>query len=169
MNIIVLVIILWITAMGLLYAVGARINTSNSIPEGLYWTSHALIKKGDYVIFCPPKEKIFDEAMRRGYIDVGFCPGGYGYMMKAVLAVNGDIISINNNGVEVNGHILPYSKPIAADSLDRPLPHLNITKHLSNTELLLMTDQSPISFDARYFGPISRSQIKSVIKPIFTW
>jgi type IV secretory pathway protease TraF len=35
--------------------------------------------------------------------------------------------------------------------------------------LLLMTDVSPISFDSRYYGLINRSQIKGVIRPIYTW
>jgi conjugative transfer signal peptidase TraF len=168
-NTVLIVIGFWLAAVGLLYAAGARINTSNSIPEGLYWSSDVSIKKGYYVIFCPPKQKIFDEAMRRGYIDAGFCPGGYGYMMKKVLAINGDTISINHYGVQVNGYMLPYSKPISADALDRHLPYLNIAERLDNSELLLMTDQSPLSFDSRYFGPIAKSQIKAVIQPVFTW
>ncbi|MBL8368460.1 MAG: S26 family signal peptidase, partial [Candidatus Accumulibacter sp.] len=40
---------------------------------------------------------------------------------------------------------------------------------LSGSELLLMSDVSGISFDGRYFGPIDRSQIKGVIRPVFTW
>lgn len=153
-----------------LYFAGARINTSNSISEGLYWTSNATIAKGDYVIFCPPKRKIFDEAMQRGYISVGFCPGGYSYMMKLVLAVKGDSISETDSGVFVNGKLLAFSKPFIQDALGRPLPRLYIKNHtLGNTELLLMTDRSPISFDSRYFGTINQSQIKSVIRPIFTW
>ncbi len=40
---------------------------------------------------------------------------------------------------------------------------------LGDYEVLLMTDVSPISFDSRYFGPINRSQIKTVITPVITW
>lgn len=153
-----------------LYLAGLRINTSDSIAEGLYWTSNAPIAKGDYVIFCPPKRKIFDEAMKRGYITAGFCPGGYGYMMKQVAAVKGDFISETDDGVYVDGKFLAVSKPLAWDGAGRPLPILNIQNHtLGNSEILLMTDRSPTSFDARYFGTIKPSQIKSVIWPVFTW
>ena len=34
------------------YAAGARINTTKSIPVGLYWTSSAPVEKGAYVLFC---------------------------------------------------------------------------------------------------------------------
>ena len=37
---------------------------------------------------------------------------------------------------------------------------------LSAGEVLLMTDYSPISFDGRYFGPIARKQIQSVVRPV---
>jgi type IV secretory pathway protease TraF len=40
---------------------------------------------------------------------------------------------------------------------------------LGESELLLMTDRSATSFDARYFGPITREHVKSVIRPVFTW
>jgi hypothetical protein len=39
------------------YAAGARINTTKSIPVGLYWTSSAPVEKGAYVLFCPPQAR----------------------------------------------------------------------------------------------------------------
>lgn len=32
-----------------------------------------------------------------------------------------------------------------------------------------MSENNNLSFDGRYFGPLDRMQIKSVIRPIFTW
>ncbi|MBD4272924.1 conjugative transfer signal peptidase TraF, partial [Xanthomonas citri pv. citri] len=81
----------------------ARLNTSKSIPLGLYWTSSAPVTKGEYVIFCPPQRPVFDDARERGYIGSGFCPGNYGYMMKRVLAAKGDTVSVTPQGVTVNG------------------------------------------------------------------
>jgi type IV secretory pathway protease TraF len=40
---------------------------------------------------------------------------------------------------------------------------------LEALEVLLMSDVSATSFDGRYFAPLSRSQIKSVIRPVLTW
>lgn len=57
------------------YAAGLRINTTKSIPVGLYKISQKAPEKGDYVIFCPPEKAIFSLAQKRGYIGSGFCPG----------------------------------------------------------------------------------------------
>lgn len=152
------------------YAAGARVNTTRSIPVGLYWATRAPIDKGAYVMFCPPPVNMFAIARERGYIAGGFCPGGYGYMMKRVSAAKGDTVAVTSAGVLVDGHLLPHSKPFAADPAGRPLPHHEAKQYtLGDSELLLMSDVSGLSFDGRYFGPINRSQVKTVIRPVITW
>ena len=70
----------------------------------------------------------------------------------------------------VNGELLPLSAPIKADKAGRPLPRYQSNSYtLGNSEVLLMSDVSATSFDGRYFGPINRSQIKTVIRPVITW
>lgn len=152
------------------YASGARINSTRSIPVGVYWLSSDPVVKGAYVIFCPPQVGVFDEAKARGYIGAGFCPGEYGYMMKRVLAAKDDAVAVADDGVRVNGELLPLSAPIKADKAGRPLPRYQSNSYtLGNSEVLLMSDVSATSFDGRYFGPINRSQIKTVIRPVITW
>ncbi|PVZ82670.1 conjugative transfer signal peptidase TraF [Serratia sp. S1B] len=154
---------------GLGYTAGLRINTTKSIPVGLYKISSHPAKTGEYVIFCPPQKPIFDEAQERGYIGSGFCPGGYGEMMKKILAAKGDEVAFHHNGVYVNGQLLPYSKPLSVDPGGRPMRIRNEVLTLGKSELLLMTDQSPSSFDGRYFGTVTTSQVISTITPVFIW
>lgn len=152
------------------YAAGARVNTTRSIPVGLYWTSNAPVEKGAYVIFCPPPISVFDDAKERGYIGAGFCPGGYGFMMKRVLAAKNDTVSISDAGVQVNGQLLPLSVPIKADKAGRTMPRYQADSFiLGNSEMLLMSDVSSTSFDGRYFGPVNSKQIKTAISPVITW
>jgi conjugative transfer signal peptidase TraF len=161
---------LFLTALGAaLFLSGARINTSNSIPIGLYWKIARPTALGDYVIFCPPQNDLFREARARRYLGAGFCPGGFGPLMKQVAAISGDIVSISEDGVKVNGKRRAFSRPMSMDLEGRSLPQPRITRKLKASELLLMTDQNPVSFDARYFGPINQSQVESVIKPVLTW
>ena len=158
-------------ALGIGFGVaGARVNTSKSIALGLYWTTAEPVEKGAYVNFCPPKADVFDAAKARGYIGAGFCPGGYGHMMKRVLAAKGDSVSFAADGVRVNGALLPRSAPLPTDAAGRPLPVYRADpRPLGDAEVLLMSDVSDTSFDGRYFGPIARSQIEAAILPVLTW
>lgn len=149
---------------------GLRLNTTRSIPLGLYKMTNEPIVKGASVLWCPPERPEFDLAKARGYIGAGFCPGGYGYMMKKILAAHNDIVSVTDDGVMINGTLLPASQPMEADSMGRSLPRFRVTDHrLAPSELLLMSDTNSHSFDARYFGPIHREHIQSLIHPIWTW
>jgi conjugative transfer signal peptidase TraF len=152
------------------FAAGIRINTSESIPVGIYRTCNSPIEKGCFVLFCPPPDPVFDMAKERGYLAGGLCPGDYGYMMKDVAGISDDIVAVDADGVRVNGIMLPESKPLQADPAGRPLPHFQADSYtLGRSEILLMSDVCSLSFDGRYFGPINRLQIKTVILPVFTW
>lgn len=152
-----------------LYAAGARINTTKSIPIGLYWVTDAPATVGAYVMFCPPKLQVFDEALHREYITAGLCPqGGYSYMMKKIVAAANDRVQVSGDGVTVNGALLPLSAPRAVDKWQRPMPRYQAAEYvLGNLEVLLMSDVSATSFDGRYFGPLQRSQIVAVIRPVW--
>ncbi|NGZ07890.1 MAG: conjugative transfer signal peptidase TraF [Nitrospira sp. LK70] len=156
--------------LALAHQAGLRLNTTRSTPLGLYTMSHDPIEKGAYVLFCPPERPEFDLAKERGYIGAGYCPRGYGNMMKKVLASHHDVVSVTDNGVRINGTLIPNSQPIETDSLGRPLPRFRVTNYvLASSELLLMSDTNNRSFDARYFGPVHRDHIQSLIHPIWTW
>ena len=149
---------------------GARINTTKSIALGLYWTSDRPVQKGEYVLLCPPPVGVIEEARRRGYLAAGFCPGGYGYMMKRILAAKGDSVTVDAGGVRVNGLLLPHSAPLPADLAGRPMSRFQADRYvLGASEVLLLSDISSTSFDGRYFGPVGVAQIRTVIVPVLTW
>ena len=70
--------------LALAHEAGLRLNTTRSIPSGLYLMSNDPIERGASVLWCPPERSEFDLAKERGYIGAGFCPGEYGNMMKKV-------------------------------------------------------------------------------------
>lgn len=152
-----------------LYFSGIRVNTTKSIPIGIYRTTDEQIKKGSYVIFCPTENKIFHDAKERGYVGAGFCPGNYGYLVKRILAAKGDDVVISEKGVNVNGVLLSFSKPLTKDDVGRAMPHYRIHRVLKDSEVLPMSEVSSTSFDGRYYGPINVSQVQAVILPIVTW
>ena len=134
---------------------------------GLYYKTNVAPEIGDLVYFCPPDKAVFREALQRGYLDVGNCPGGQGHLIKKILAAKGDTISITSHGVLINGQYVPHSQPIREDKAGRLLPQLNIQElTLADGQVLMMSDYSPKSFDGRYFGPIARPQDAITLKPI---
>jgi conjugative transfer signal peptidase TraF len=149
---------------------GARINTTRSIPVGLYWVSGAPADKGAYVLVCPPPAAVFEQARERGYLGAGYCPGGYGYLMKRIVATEGDVVAVSGEGVWVNGALLPASAPRTVDAGGRALPRFRTDAHtLGAADVLLMSAGRPTAFDARYFGPLPRGQIQTVVSPLLTW
>ncbi len=155
---------------GAFYFAGYRINTTKSIPQGVYKIVSGQAEKGDYVLFCPPATAIFAEAKERGYIGIGFCEGGTGLLMKKILAAKNDVVTSGVNGVFVDGEKIINSKPLEADSHGNKMEIYEVVNlKLNNKQVLLMSDISAKSFDARYFGVIERSHIKSKIRPVLTW
>lgn len=148
---------------------GARINTTASIPVGLYWAVDQPVSLGSYVMFCPPQTDAIHMARTRRYIDAGSCPGNYGFMMKRVFAVGSGRVEITAEGVTVNGSAVPNSRPLNQDQEGQSLPLIRGVFDLSPSDVLLMSGTSKSSFDARYFGLVKRTQIQSVIRPVFTW
>ena len=148
---------------------GIYINTTPSLPVGFYKVVDEPILSGAYVAFCPQQDEVFDMARDRSYINQGDCPGGYGLLLKRVFALSGDTVSIDQTGIFVNGEHLPNSAQLKTDAEGQPLPQYRLKAVLNDSEYLLLSDLNPQSFDARYFGLIAHSQIKQVVRPIFTW
>lgn len=153
---------------------GIRINRTNSLPAGLYLTVDKTPEKGDLVAFWPRDTAVMREARRRGYILGGaynIVDGkGYGLLLKRLMAVPGDRVSITDAGVEINGLLVPNTQPLNADSVGNHLPHLRFTDYLlRDDEVLLLSDHLPRSFDGRYFGIQERRQIVEVVQPLLTW
>ena len=149
---------------------GIYLNTTGSYPIGLYKKINAAPQKGMLVLFCPPTSEEFELAKNRGYIERGFCPSGYGYMIKKILAAKDDVVTFSDRGTLVNNVFIRNSKPLLKDKSGRSLQFQRVEKAVlrANT-VLLMSDYSPDSFDGRYFGFTDESDIISAVRPLLTW
>jgi conjugative transfer signal peptidase TraF len=149
-------------------ASGLRINGTHSFPIGFYTVSRKRPQKGDLVTVDPPTQALFTMAKTRGYLNVAYSPASH--LLKRLAGVAGDRVTIDWAGVEVNGTRLVNSAPHNCDGAGRPLqPYLLKDYILNSGEVLLMSDYSPESFDARYFGPLQAANIQCVITPLLTW
>lgn len=169
LSIIIAIFLISTIATGILFhSLGFRINLTESIAVGLYRITGTEPLKNAYVIFCPDDRQSFKLAKTRGYIDYGLYCNGYGYLMKKVVAVSGDTLSVTNEGVYVNQILILYSKPKLQDGMNRTLPHWQVMNYqLQEDEIMTMTSQSEWSFDGRYYGLVHTGQIKGMITPIW--
>lgn len=150
--------------------IGVRFNTTPSLPIGFYFASNAIPAKGDIVAFCPEDNSVVRQLYHLHYINKGYCDGGYGFLMKKILAAKKDRISITDSGITVDGKMVPNSKPLYAfvPGIDKNLAQRE-GYILAEDEVLLLSDVNAYSLDARYFGPSKTNTIQNVITPIFTW
>jgi len=148
---------------------GARFNTTPSLPLGLYWVQGTKPAKGSVVLFCPPDQPVFIEAKVRGYLAAGVCDAGTQPLMKRIMAAAGDQVTIVAEGTAVNGEWLANSAQVRNDPVGRPLPAYRAELTLAAGQVLLMSDRSPLSFDGRYFGPMSERTIQGVVEPVWTF
>lgn len=153
------------------YTAGLRVNTSASIPLGIYrMVSAPGPVAGDLVMACPLDTPVFVQAKGRGYLGVGPCPSGISPLMKRLEATEGDVVAFTSRGVIVNGELVNSSEPLAADQAGRPMPELRTSAQpVPAGQVLLMGIDNPKSFDGRYYGLLPATQITAAIRPIVTW
>lgn len=153
------------------YAMGLRLNYTHSLPLGLYRVVNRPVQRGAYVRFCPPRSGAIALAMERGYLHAGdACGNGHLPMLKRVAATGGAWICARDEGVRVDGRLLPLSARVAADAAGRPLPRPSPSQlRLAPSQLWVMSDTNRRSFDSRYFGPIERGWVIEVVEPVATW
>lgn len=147
---------------------GLRINTTPSEPLGLWRVvplGPPMVRTGMTVFVCPPDNAVMREARRRGYLRVGLCSGGFGPLIKAVVAVAGQRVDISDH-VAIDGVDISHSYIVEMDGQGRPLRH-DISGIVPAGAVYLHSDFAG-SWDSRYFGPIPASGILGLAQEVLT-
>jgi conjugative transfer signal peptidase TraF len=147
---------------------GYRINTSTSNSLGL-WRIRPIerdVRIGDRVFICPPDNDVFRSAHRRGYLHVGICPGGFGPLIKTVVATAGHYVQIDG-GITIDGQPLPHSQVLAFDGQDRPLT--KFADGVVPQGFLFLHSDFPASYDSRYFGPLPAIGVLGIAEKVMTY
>jgi len=135
------------------------IQISSSFPRGIYLKKSVpeTISIGKLVLFEIPSE------VKTLMIDRNWLPLYVNYyLMKPVAAKAGDHIRVNANGVFVNNIFIGPVRKVDQQGLMLPKFSFNAVLK-QNTYFLLASAQN--SFDSRYFGPIHRQLIVSIVEP----
>jgi conjugative transfer signal peptidase TraF len=145
---------------------GVRINTSYSLPLGLYVTTSD--PSARLIEFCP-EEPFASQSSVRGYRTAGFaCPDGAVPLLKPIAAVEGDEVEVSEDGLAVNGHLLPHTRALAIDWAGRALSPWPVGQYrFEPGTVWVASTYNRGSFDSRYMGPIRLSQIRTRLKPLW--
>lgn len=162
-KIIILLAIVILAILYLLYFYSYRINTSPSIPRGIYkLETTKQLKQGDLVEVCLP-DNLAQYAFDRGYISKGSCSNSYTPLIKKILAIPNDHVVINEKGIKVN-NVFYNLKSQKLDHQKRALNSQNIDQKING--YLLVGMNSKDSWDSRYFGIIKSKDIKGSMQKI---
>ena len=145
---------------------GLRINTSPSLPVGLYVVTKD--SSANLIEFCLA-EPFAAFSLVRGYRDHGACLDGGAPLLKPVVAKAGDVVELSGRGICVNGVLLANTAPLSKDTKGRPLEpwHFGSFRVVSGTVWVASSYHSH-SFDSRYLGPVDTTAIRSRLKPFLT-
>lgn len=153
-------LLLLATASMLLQRAGwsLSLQVTGSMPRGLYLVVPAhRFAVGDIVLLDPPAA-VAPMMLERRWIGAGM------KLMKPVAALAGDEVCVRDGAVFVNGRALgPVQQ---RDRLGQPLPRLALCRRLAGDEAFLLSNFTTSSFDSRYFGPVSTSQLQGRAIPL---
>ena len=155
-----------VCAAGAAAITGARINTSYSLPLGIYIQTDDA--RAVLIEFCPV-EPFAAESSQRGYRTRGrACPDGAVPILKPVVAVAGDLVSVAADGIRVNGKLLPKTAPLFCDGAGRSLhPWPFGTYAVEKGTVWVASTYNRGSYDSRYMGPIRTAQIRARLRPLW--
>jgi conjugative transfer signal peptidase TraF len=146
-------------------AAGIRFNGTASMPRGVWLespVSHTL-KAGDVVMVCEPATWL------EPYVAPGHCPSRLEPLLKPIVAIPGDVVTVSPTGVAVNGLMLPNSAPMAHDAARRPLQAWPTGTYTVGAWQVWLVSTRRNSLDARYLGPTSIADIEGLAHPVLTW
>jgi len=155
-----------LAAFQLCGSLGLRINTSPSLPMGLYITTADA--NANLVEFCPV-EPIATLSRMRGYRAPGTCGDGADPLLKPIVAKSGDVVEVSALGISVNGYLLHNTAPLSADTKGRHLKAWPPGHYVvAPGTIWVASSYHPGSFDSRYFGPVATAAIRHRLKAFLT-
>ena len=134
-------------------------NASDSAPRGLYRVFPGVLpERGDMVIAWAP------EPYRRLSAERHYLPGNVP-LVKRVAALAGDRVCARGASILVGGRTVAHR--LAVDGKRRAMPWWHGCRTLGPGEYLLLMD-APASFDGRYFGISTSSQLVGKARALWT-
>ena len=144
------IILLGATLAALFCSGKLLLNTSASVPLGLWWKVDGALNIGDVVKVPVEAFKATDWVPEEYWRKNAW--GHNKAFLKRITGLSGDLIEAGEYGLlRINGQLIPNSAPLSADRAGRPLKAFPLPTRLASDEIWLLSD-SPLGFDSRYLG-----------------
>ena len=157
------VVALAVAAPGALRHSALRFNYSDSVPVGLYRSQPEA--NAPFAGICLDSNTLrsaFDGGLK---LEPGECPDGHQPILKTVYRATAESpIVLDSQGFTIAGAPIGNTAPKAFSKAGKPLAHYAFGVHTSG--LWAISGYSRDSFDSRYFGPISRENVRFYAKPL---
>lgn len=147
--------------------IGVKFNYTDSMPVGFYKkTQTTIIHRGDLVAVCLPQQ-IAKIGLKNHYLAHGSCTNGSIPVLKKIIAIPDDSVSLSNQFITVDD--LSYPAPRQHKDFHNHLVKKIIRngsyQHIQTYWLYGAND--PVhSWDSRYYGGVTRQHIIGVYKPL---
>jgi conjugative transfer signal peptidase TraF len=134
-------------------------NLTPSVPRGLYVRLPFLAPTLGSTVELPVPLAARSVVSERQYLP------GRADLVKTVVAVPGDEVCLQQGRFQVRGRVIASIRE--SDSRGRPLRPFWFCGPVPAGQAFVAT-AAPLSFDSRYFGPVSLSTL-TVVKPLWTF
>lgn len=156
-----------VLAVRLLGDLGYRFNTSESVPRGIYSFRSGPLERGTFVAVCLPPA-LSRAGIDRGYLEPGACFGGARPVLKRVLGLPGDQVTVDET-VAINGVEVPDSRRASLDRRGRWLDRIPAGEYTLDVGELWLGSLHPEGWDSRYWGPIRQESTLAIAVPQWLW
>lgn len=147
----------------ILYLIGQMFYYNETASEtiGYYFAYPSLhYKKGDLVLICITEHKYLHAMHKLGllYDNSHKCPENSTFLLKQIVAVYKDRVTITSSGVYVNDILYPNSAALSSYHGVPLMPQMH-TSFILNANEYFTLGKTPHSYDSRYYGIVKLSQI----------
>ncbi len=130
-------------------------NDSPSVPVGWYIRTGKDPVVGEIVDFPIPESV-------RPYVEGRTGPYEGWYILKPIVAAEGDHVSTAGGRLTINGAVV--AEIVSADAEGKPVPTWSGSRRLEAGELFVLSTRIARSFDSRIYGPIRAADITGVYR-----
>ncbi len=126
------------------------------LPEWFYLVRHGIDhvpQRGDYILGAMPA------------IDLGVGPKAGAAIVKRVVGIPGDTITIQGTDLYINGHFI--DRLWLAKSIPGRTPESFQTSYTLGKNQFFVYGREHESFDSRYWGPLDGENIRGFVIPLF--